>query len=104
MSCEVKQHVKIQRFGEGIPVVFIHGLGSRKEAWIPQHELANKYRLVIPDLRGHGETEMNEGITLKNFALDVIELLEHLDIPQHLYVGYRWEELLLRNYTNNVQI
>ena len=73
--------------GEGIPVVFIHGLGSRKEAWIPQHELANRYRLVIPDLRGHGETEMNEGITLKNFALDIIELLEHLDIPSAFICG-----------------
>ena len=79
--------LKYNDLGEGIPVVFIHGLGSRKEAWIPQHELANRYRLVIPDLRGHGETEMNEGITLKNFALDIIELLEYLDIPSAFICG-----------------
>ncbi len=79
--------LKYNDLGSGMPVVFIHGLGSRKEAWVPQHELANKYRLVIPDLRGHGETEMNEGITVKNFALDVIELLEHLEIPAAFICG-----------------
>lgn len=79
--------LKYNDLGEGIPVVFIHGLGSRKEAWIPQHELANKYRLVIPDLRGHGETEINEDITIKNFASDVIELLEYLGIPSAFICG-----------------
>lgn len=75
-------------FGTGTPVVFIHGLGSRKEAWIPQHELANKFRLVIPDMRGHGETEINEGITIKNFALDIIKLLEYLEIPSAYICGF----------------
>lgn len=79
--------LKYNDLGEGTPVVFLHGLGSRKEAWIPQHELANKYRLVIPDLRGHGETEINEGITIKNFASDVIELLEFLDISSAFICG-----------------
>lgn len=79
--------LKYNDLGVGTPVVFIHGLGSRKEAWIPQHELANRYRLVIPDLRGHGETEINEGITIKNFALDVIELLEYLNIPSAFICG-----------------
>lgn len=79
--------LKYNDLGVGTPVVFIHGLGSRKEAWIPQHELANRYRLVIPDLRGHGETELNEGITIKNFALDVIELLEYLNIPSAFICG-----------------
>lgn len=79
--------LKYNDLGTGIPVVFIHGLGSRKEAWIPQHELANRYRLVIPDLRGHGETEMNEGLTVKNFALDIIELMESLDIPSAFICG-----------------
>ena len=75
-------------FGTGTPVVFIHGLGSRKEAWIPQHELANQFRLVIPDMRGHGETEINEGITIKNFALDIIKLLEYLEIPSAYICGF----------------
>lgn len=73
--------------GNGIPIVLIHGLGSKKEAWIPQHGLANHYRLVIPDLRGHGETVLNEDFTIKNFALDIINLLEYLNIPSAFICG-----------------
>ena len=73
--------------GTGTPIVLIHGLGSKKEAWIPQHELANRYRLIIPDLRGHGETIMNEDFTIQNFALDIINLLEYLKIPSAFICG-----------------
>jgi 3-oxoadipate enol-lactonase len=73
--------------GTGTPIVLIHGLGSKKEAWIPQHELANRYRLIIPDLRGHGETIMNEDLTIKNFALDIINLLEYLKISSAFICG-----------------
>jgi 3-oxoadipate enol-lactonase len=73
--------------GSGTPIVLIHGLGSKKEAWAPQHELANHYRLVIPDLRGHGETVINEDFSIKNFALDIINLLEYLHIPSAFICG-----------------
>lgn len=68
-------------------IVFIHGLGSRKEAWKPQAELGFNYRLVIPDLRGHGETELEGNISIKNFAKDVIELLDSLHIKQAFICG-----------------
>jgi pimeloyl-ACP methyl ester carboxylesterase len=74
--------------GSGTPIVLLHGLGSTKEAWVSQHELANKYRLIIPDLRGHGETVINENFTIKNFALDIIQLIEHLNIPSAFICGF----------------
>jgi pimeloyl-ACP methyl ester carboxylesterase len=80
--------LKYNDLGTGTPVVLIHGLGSKKEAWEPQHELASKHRLIIPDMRGHGETEINEDLTVKNFALDIINLLNHLDIPSAFICGF----------------
>lgn len=79
--------LKFNDLGTGTPIVLIHGLGSKKEAWIPQHELANKYRLIIPDLRGHGETEMNEDLTVENFADDIINLLDNIDISSAFICG-----------------
>jgi len=76
-----------QDIGKGIPIVFIHGLGSKKEAWEPQHELAHYYRLIIPDLRGHGETEIERDISVNSFALDIIQLLEYLEIPSAYICG-----------------
>ncbi|RBW69515.1 alpha/beta fold hydrolase [Bacillus taeanensis] len=66
--------------GKGEPLVFIHGLGSRKEAWKSQHELASRFRLIIPDLRGHGQSPIKKELTVKNFANDIIALLNHLNI------------------------
>ena len=76
-----------QDIGKGTPIVFIHGLGSKKEAWKPQHELAHDYRLIIPDIRGHGETTMERELTIKNFALDIIYLLDFLNIPSAFICG-----------------
>lgn len=71
--------------GAGVPIVFVHGLGSRKEAWLPQHELSSSYRLILVDLRGHGGSVVEDDISLRNFAKDIIELLEHLHI-EYTYV------------------
>ncbi|MEH7304894.1 alpha/beta fold hydrolase [Neobacillus drentensis] len=68
------------RLGEGEPLVFIHGLGEVKEGWENQFEFASQYDLIIPDLRGHGEYISPGEISIKNFAFDVISLLEELRI------------------------
>jgi 3-oxoadipate enol-lactonase len=67
--------------GKGEEIIFIHGLGERLESWSPQMELSDTYRLIMIDLRGHGQSEhINNDITLENMAADVIELIEHLDL------------------------
>jgi len=73
--------------GRGIPLVLIHGLGSRKEAWKPQYELAANYRLIIPDLRGHGQSSLNDNLSLHNFAKDIGNLLDVLQIPSAFICG-----------------
>ncbi|MFV8829447.1 alpha/beta fold hydrolase [Alkalihalobacterium sp. APHAB7] len=72
--------VHYQRLGTGEPLLLIHGLGEIKEGWVDQHELADQYDLIIPDLRGHGESETYDGISIKNFASDVLGLLDALNI------------------------
>ncbi|RLN93417.1 hypothetical protein BBJ28_00011769 [Nothophytophthora sp. Chile5] len=48
-------------------VVFLHGLGSSKEAWVRVASgLAKSYRVVIPDLPGHGKTTPHD--THMNYA------------------------------------
>jgi pimeloyl-ACP methyl ester carboxylesterase len=63
--------------GSGKPLILIQGLGQRYDkAWQPQYELAEKYRLIIPSLRGHFGSDIDEDITVENMASDIIELLE----------------------------
>lgn len=73
--------------GNGQAIIFLHGLGSRKEAWKPQYVLAEHFRLIMPDLRGHGETELDTDFTMKNYAKDVIELLDSLEVKHAYFCG-----------------
>lgn len=78
------------RLGNGEPLVLIHGLGERKEGWKFQHMLAEHFDLIIPDLRGFGETRCSEGqeITIKEFANDIVGLLDVLGIGQAHILGF----------------
>lgn len=69
-------------FGSGEPLLLIHGLGERKEGWTCQHELADEFELIIPDLRGHGENKQYEDISIESFALDLFALLDKLNIKK----------------------
>ncbi|WP_042457356.1 alpha/beta fold hydrolase [Neobacillus dielmonensis] len=74
-------------FGKGVPLVLIHGLGEVKEGWMHQFELAEGYELIIPDLRGHGDCNKTQGITINNFATDIIQLLKELNIESAHILG-----------------
>src|SRR5437899_2411574 len=53
-------------FGRGPAIVFVHGLGSRAEHWLPvARTLARRHRVVLVDLPGHGASEMPEPLTLE---------------------------------------
>nr|WP_263328255.1 alpha/beta hydrolase [Neobacillus sp. Marseille-Q6967] len=82
-----KSGVPYLRLGTGEPLVLIHGLGEVKEGWNSQYELADHYELIIPDLRGHGECTKTDGITIPNFAADIVGLLNELEIENAHILG-----------------
>jgi pimeloyl-ACP methyl ester carboxylesterase len=44
--------------GKGDPVVLMHGLGASKITWLPVlAPLAERHRVIVPDLPGHGESD-----------------------------------------------
>lgn len=73
----------------GPPILFLHGLGSRGQDWIFQIEaLRDDYRVITPDLRGHGDSPEAEGWpTIHAFADDVVHLLRDIDLPRVHVVG-----------------
>jgi pimeloyl-ACP methyl ester carboxylesterase len=82
-----KLGVPYLHFGKGVPLVLIHGLGEVKEGWADQFELADQYELIIPDLRGHGECNKSAGISIQNFAADIISLLKEIEIESAHILG-----------------
>jgi pimeloyl-ACP methyl ester carboxylesterase len=82
-----KLGVPYLHFGKGDPLVLIHGLGEVKEGWEDQYELADQFELIIPDLRGHGACNKADGISIQNFASDIIGLLQELEIETAHILG-----------------
>ena len=76
--------------GEGPPVVLLHGFPETSYAWRYQiPALAEKYRVIAPDLRGYGETDKPAtGYDKRNMSLDVAELLNSLGIGRVALVGH----------------
>jgi pimeloyl-ACP methyl ester carboxylesterase len=74
---------------EAPPVVLLHGLGSSSADWRFQlPALGAAYRVIAPDLRGHGRSPRGRGrLTAGTMAADVAALLEALDAPAAHVVG-----------------
>ncbi|TDW99809.1 alpha/beta fold hydrolase [Dinghuibacter silviterrae] len=75
--------------GAGDPVLFIHGHPFNRSMWKEQVSFfANRYRLILPDLRGYGESE-GEGTRnmLDEMALDLAHLLDELRIDRVVLCG-----------------
>jgi len=70
--------------GIGRPVVLIHGYPFNRSLWEEQlSALTNSYRVIVPDLRGFGESDSSDGpATMTLMAQDVARLLDHLEISQ----------------------
>ncbi len=65
--------------GEGDPVLLLHGLGGDHTIWDYQiPSLAKSFRVLAPDLRGHGRSPRPEGAryTFGEFEGDVRKLLD----------------------------
>jgi pimeloyl-ACP methyl ester carboxylesterase len=75
--------------GKGPALVLLHGFGGTGEAWNPFiEELSADYRLIIPDLRGHGRSVNPSGhFTHRELALDVFGLLDQLGINSVNAIG-----------------
>ena len=76
--------------GQGRPVVLVHGLLGSHESWGPQIDmLAEKYRVIVPNLFGHGESDKPPGdYSLSAHAATLRDLMDHLDLPTASFVGH----------------
>ena len=76
--------------GSGPSVVLLHGYPFSRSMWREQvEELKQTHRVVIPDLRGHGESAVTPApATMQDMALDVAAILEKLNISRATVAGF----------------
>lgn len=76
--------------GVGTPLVFLHGWCVSSAVWQLQFEgLSASFRLIAPDLRGHGRSRSVQGpFGFEHFAADLAELLHFLDLKDVVLIGW----------------
>jgi 3-oxoadipate enol-lactonase len=85
----------------GLPVVFLHPTPLDRDYWRPLVENLAGVRAIVPDLRGHGNSELGRGLpvggfarvpdapvlTMAQLATDVLALLDHLQLGSAVFAG-----------------
>ena len=78
-------------WGEGQPMVFSHGWPLSSDDWDAQmlFFVAQGYRVVAHDRRGHGRsTQVSGGHDMDHYADDLRAVVEHLDLREAIHVGH----------------
>lgn len=79
--------------GQGMPLLLLHGFtqtGTGRNSWgLFVDSLAKEYRVIIPDMRGHGRSTNPSGeFTHRQYAQDVYALLNQLQIDTFYAMGF----------------
>jgi 3-oxoadipate enol-lactonase len=82
--------LSFEMIGEGIPIILLHGYPLNRSIWkgvIPfLQDISN---VVLPDLRGHGNSPVPEGeYSMETMAADVTALMDKMKIEQAIIVGH----------------
>lgn len=88
--------------GEGKPVLLIHGFINTRKNWdksaLKKDLLAQGYRVIVPDLRGNGDSDKpqeDEAYSQDSEILDLMFLMAELKIRKYMAVGYSRGSILL---------
>ena len=83
-------HVNGLKFGSGVPIIMIMGLGAPGDKWKHNYELLSKwFWCIVPDNRGAGLSDKPEAesYTTEQMADDIIGIMDALDIKKAHVMG-----------------
>ena len=95
--------IRYQVWGQGPPVVLIHGFGESLEIWHrggAARALSPHFRVIAMDMRGHGRSSKPHDPKSYGTELsgDVVRLLRHLGITKAHIVGYSMGALVALDF------
>lgn len=75
--------------GSGPPVVLLHPFPAHHEFWLPVARfLSSRYRLIMPDLRGHGQSGLGNGpASMQKHAIDIARVMSEAGVDRAPMVG-----------------
>lgn len=70
------------------PIIILHGLRGDHGSLIKFGQMFEDYRVIIPDLPGHGKSDEISSHTMENYSDWLIELIKALNLKQVIVVGH----------------
>ncbi len=81
--------------GQGKPLLLIHGFPQNHFTWHKVVEkLSEKYFLIVPDLRGYGESRLKKenpkvsDFSKRAMAFDLVEVINHFGFQEFYVAGH----------------
>ena len=73
----IRIHFEVR--GAGAPVLLVHGYPLSGALWddVVPH-LESDFRLIVPDLRGHGRSDAGDSASMDELADDLVAVLEEI--------------------------
>lgn len=87
-------------YGEGKPIILIHGAWATHEWWRMQiPEFSKYYKVVAMDVRGHGKSaRLEKPTTVEKLAEDLEFLIDHLGIEETAIAGWSMGGMIATQY------
>jgi len=75
--------------GDGLPVLWQHGLGATQAQAAEVFPESSQFRRITMECRGHADSELGapEGLSIQQFADDAVGLLDHLEVRRAVVGG-----------------
>ena len=92
----VSIHYRVE--GNGPPLALAHGITDGSDVFYERGYVAAlkpKYRLVLIDARGHGQSDKPndfQSYTMEKCVSDVVAVLDDLGMKTAIYWGIQWED------------
>lgn len=89
--------------GEGRALLLVHGITLQAGVWAPQfHLLADRYRVLAMDVRGHGlSVAGSDGFGRKIAARDIATVLDHFDLRDAILVGHSMGGMIVMEFAGD---
>ena len=87
-------------YGNGYPVILLHGFSDRKEHWRAQvGDLSKHFKIIRLDNRGAGKSDRPDGeYSMEVYASDVAGLMECLEIKKAHIIGHSMGGMIAQNF------
>ncbi len=81
--------ISYQVLGDGPPLILLHPFPANHEFWLPAAQsLLTRYRLILPDLRGHGDSDIGGGpATMRKLAADLVRVMDDAKMDRAAFAG-----------------